>query len=422
MKDRIMILGGANLHCKLVEAAHQMGKETVVVDNIKNSPAKLISDYNYDIDVKEVNRLAGLCRHQNINAVISAYLDFCQPFYQKLCGILGVPCFGTYEQFQVFTDKRLFKEMCWRHGVKTILGYSESDLQRKDTVKYPIYIKPSIGQGSKGQKVCYTKEEAVRAIGEAKTISGNGGVIIERYMENRKILQVTYLVIDGVPELIRTADQINGNVKHGMEHVAIAGVSPSVYTKLFLEKADDKVKDLIRQVGIKNGPVFMQGFVDEEEILFFDPGLRFPGTEISRLYKSVMNIDLMQAMIEFAFTGRLSALKDVINKQTVYLNGHIMLNFFPYVKKGQIKSMVSKERLMNIAGVEHVTYRYGIGDMIGDTKDVNQRIAEINICGNSKGEIERILEQVCQELKVLDIYGNNMMVEGLGGSSDTILR
>lgn len=50
MKDSIMILGGANLHCKLVEAAHQMGKETVVVDNIKNSPAKLISDYSYDID------------------------------------------------------------------------------------------------------------------------------------------------------------------------------------------------------------------------------------------------------------------------------------------------------------------------------------------------------------------------------------
>ena len=63
MKDSIMILGGANLHCKLVEAAHQMGKETVVVDNIKNSPAKLISDYSYDIDVREVDRL-GICHMQ----------------------------------------------------------------------------------------------------------------------------------------------------------------------------------------------------------------------------------------------------------------------------------------------------------------------------------------------------------------------
>lgn len=419
MGDRIMILGGASLHCKLVEAAHQMGKETVVVDNIKNAPAKLISDYSYDIDVKETDRLADLCRCQNINAVISAYLDFCQPYYQKLCGMLGIPCFGTYEQFQIFTDKRLFKKICWRHGVKTVLSYSESDLQREDAVKYPIYIKPSTGQGSKGQKVCYTKEEAVRAIGEAKKRSE--GVVIERYMENREILQVTYLVMDGIPELIRTADQINGSAKHGMEHVAIAGVSPSAYTKLFLEKADDKIKDFIKHVGIKNGPVFMQGFVDEEEILFFDPGLRFPGTEISRLYKSVMNIDFMQAMIEFAFTGSFSGLKNVINKQTVYLNGHIMVNFFPCVRKGKIKSIVSKERLMSIEGVEHVTYRHGIGDMIGDTKNINQRIAEINICGDSKEKINRILERVCQELEVLDVYGDNMIIEGFGGSNDTIL-
>ena len=61
MKDKIMILGGANLHCKLVEAAHRMGKETWVVDNTKNAPAKLMSDYSCDIDVKEVDKLADLC-------------------------------------------------------------------------------------------------------------------------------------------------------------------------------------------------------------------------------------------------------------------------------------------------------------------------------------------------------------------------
>ncbi len=415
MKDKIMILGGANLHCKLVEAAHQMGKETLVVDNIKNSPAKLISDYSYDIDVREVNRLADLCRSENVNAVISAYLDLCQPYYQRLCGMLGVPCFGTYEQFQIFINKNLFKRMCLKLGVKTILSYGESDLQLGNAVKYPIYIKPAVGRGSKGQSVCYTKEEAARAIDEAKKISENGEVIIERYMENRDILQVTYLVIDGIPELIRTTDQINGSAKQGLDHIAIAGVSPSVYTKLFLEKADRKVREMIKHVGIKNGPVFMQGFVDEGEILFFDPGLRFPGTEISRVYKSIMGIDFMQAMIEFAFTGSISGLKGVINEETVYLNGYTMLNFFPFVRKGKIKSIVSKEKLMSIEGVEHVTYRHGIGDTVGDTKDVNQRIAEINICGNSKEKINRTLEQVYQELEVLDVYGESMIIERFEG-------
>ncbi len=411
MKDKIMIMGGANLHCKLVEAAHQMGKETLVVDNVKNSPAKFISDYSYDIDVKNVDKLADLCMQQNVKAVISAYLDFCQPFYQKLCGILNVPCFGTYEQFKVFTDKDLFKKKCSEYGVKTILGYAEKDLQALNIEKYPIYIKPSMSQGSKGQCVCYNIEEALEAIAIAKNYSKNGKVIIEKYMEKRNIIQVTYLVIDGIPKLIRTADQINGSEKYGMDHIAVAGISPSVYTKLFLEKADYKVKNLIKHIGIKNGPVFMQGFLDDNDFYFFDSGLRFPGTEASRIFKDIMNIDLMQAMIEFAFTGRLLRVQDLIDKDTVYLKKNIILNLFPFVKKGEIKSISASEELLNIDGVKYVTYRHQVGDIIENTKDVNQRIAEINILGSSREEINNTVGKVYDTLQVMNINGNNMVFD-----------
>lgn len=410
-KDKIMILGGANLHCKLVEAAHQMGKETLVVDNIKNSPAKLISDYSYDIDVKEIDKLIALCKEQNVKAVISAYLDFCQPFYQRICDILNVPCFGTRPQFEVFTNKEIFKKKCLEYNIKTILGYNEEDIYSLEKVEYPIYIKPSISQGSKGQYVCYSKEEALFAIGKAKKVSENGKVIIEKYMESRNIIQVTYLVIDGNPKLIRTADQINGSEKYGLNHIAVAGISPSVFTRKFLEKADGKVKNLINHIGIKNGPVFMQGFVEEDDFYFFDSGLRFPGTEASRIFKSVMNIDLMHAMIEFAFTGQLLSLHNILDEKTVYLKDNIILNLFPFVKIGKIGSISPINELLNIDGVEYATYRHSVGDIIGDTRDVNQRIAEINILGKRKEEIKNTVDKIYDTLEVRDVYGRNMVVD-----------
>lgn len=411
MKDKIMILGGANLHCKLVEAAHQMEKETIVVDNVKNSPAKLISDYSYDIDVKDVDRLADICRNQNIKAVLSAYLDFCQPYYQKLCSLLNCPCFGTDEQFKIFTDKELFKKKCLEYGVNTIKGYTEKELQSLDVVEYPIYIKPSISQGSKGQCVCYNKEEALRAINGAKMISKNGKVIIEKYMAKKHIIQVTYLVLDGIPKLIRTADQINGSDKYGMQHIAIAGISPSKYTNLFLKKVNHKIKNMIKHIGIKNSPVFMQGFVDEDDFYFFDPGLRFPGTEASRIFKNVMNIDLMQAMIEFSFSGKILSLQNVIDEDTVYLKNYIILNLFPFIKKGKIKSISPIDNLLKINGVEYVTYRHKVGDVVDDTKDVNQRIAEINILGTTKEKINNTIKDVYDILQVLDVKGNNMILD-----------
>ena len=37
---KLLILGGAYLHNKVVEAAHVMGIYTIVTDNVPNSPAK----------------------------------------------------------------------------------------------------------------------------------------------------------------------------------------------------------------------------------------------------------------------------------------------------------------------------------------------------------------------------------------------
>ena len=70
---------------------------------------------------------------------------------------------------------------------------------------------------------------------------------------------------------------------------------------------------------------------------------------------------------------------------------------------------------MNIEGVEYVTYRHDVGDWIDDTKDVNQRIAEINICGDTKEQVNRTLEQVYNTLEVIDIHGNNMIFDRYEG-------
>ena len=52
-QKKLLILGGANVHVKVVKAAHEMGIETIVVDYLDpiDSPAKLESDFNYKIDI-----------------------------------------------------------------------------------------------------------------------------------------------------------------------------------------------------------------------------------------------------------------------------------------------------------------------------------------------------------------------------------
>lgn len=407
---KILILGGAALHKKVVEAARRMGLYTIVTDNIPNAPAKLIADQSYDINVSDVDEIVEMCRKENVSAVISVCLDFCQVYYQQICEKLHLPCWGTKEQFDILTQKKLFKQLCMENGVDIIPTYSEADLQASDAeVEYPVLVKPSQNRGSRGQRVCHTAEEAVEAVRCAKECSGDGKAIIEKYMGGKQDFQVTYLVVDGTPYVVRTADRYLGDAKLDMDRVAIALSSPSKNTELYFSKVHKHVVKMLQSLNLKNAPVFFQGFVDGDTIRFYDPGLRFPGGDYDRIFADVMGFDLMEFLVELAVTGKMDRAGTLLNEKTAYLNQHIIFTLHSTIKSGTIKYVPPVEELLEIDGVYYVTYRHKPGEKIGLTRDVNQRIAEVNICGESREKTIATIQAVQKKLVVLDENNDNMI-------------
>ena len=105
-KKKLLILGGAFQHCKLVRAAQSLGLHVVVTDNlpILDSPAKKIADEAWQINIYDVDLIVEKCRENNIDGVISGWLDPCQRPYVQICEKLGLPSYGTEKQFLMMTD------------------------------------------------------------------------------------------------------------------------------------------------------------------------------------------------------------------------------------------------------------------------------------------------------------------------------
>ena len=84
---KLLILGGASQHIKLVEAARELGVKSYVTDNlpITLAPAKKIADQAFDINLTEIDKLVELCRKLEIDGIASGWLDFPQIYYQRLC-------------------------------------------------------------------------------------------------------------------------------------------------------------------------------------------------------------------------------------------------------------------------------------------------------------------------------------------------
>ena len=226
-KKKILILGGASIHIKVVEAAKEMGIYTIVTDYLENSPAKAMADESWMIDVTDVDEVAKKCKETGVDGVLNVCVDPCQIPYYKICEKLGLPCYGTAEQFFIMTNKPAFKQFCVENGVDIIPDYTEEDVT-DGNISYPVLIKPAVSRGSRGQTICYDDSNIEEAILFAKNESSDKNIVIEKYMGDCQDFSMTYMIVDGEAKLIRTGDRYLG----------------SKYSDHQLHRTDGEVRDI----------------------------------------------------------------------------------------------------------------------------------------------------------------------------------
>lgn len=407
-QKKILVLGGANQHVKLINAAQDMGVYTIVTDYlpVSQSPAKQVADEYWDISITDVAEIVAKCRAEGVDGVMAAWLDPCQIPYCQICKELNVPCYGTEEQFFLFTNKHAFKELCMKNAIGIIPEFSEEDVHNGQ-LQYPLFVKPVDSRGSRGQSVCVDEQSLLQALQFAKAESSDGDVIIEKFIENKDTFQVTYMFVDGEPYILRTTDGYSGTVEDKLDNVALCSISPSRYSKEFVETVHPHIVEMMKSIGFTNGPVMLQGFYDEGVFRFFDPGLRFPGVEYDDMIAEVFGIDVMKMMVEFALTGEFSEYH--LSNEAEFLGEKRSAVLFPTITAGKINTISGVKELLNDESCYSVSLRHKEGETVKWSYDVNQRIAEVNImCGNLD-ELKQKIAKVYQTLQVVSDSGDNMM-------------
>lgn len=412
---KLLILGGAFQHCKVVEAAKEMGIITYVVDYlpIEKSPAKQIADYHFQYNITDYDKIITLCQKEHINGVLASHLDPCQIPYQIICEKLNLPCFGTKEQFDILTNKNKFIQKCIEYNVSTIPQYVENDFIDKNNchVEFPIFVKPNDSRGSRGQTICYSIDEIEKAIDFAKSESKNGEIVFEKYMGGKQDFSVTYFFINGHPYVVRLCDRYVGNKNDNMDKQCITCISPSKYSDMYMKFVNSKVINMLKSIGIKNGPVFMQGFVDGSTVRMYDPGLRFPGGEYDRLLTKLTGISFIKPMIEFSLTGKISEDNIMLDTSPYLLNGKYALQIDFALKPGTIKEITGIEKIKDLPYVLAISQKHHVGDLIKNTGDVRRRLCEVAAIAHNKESVIIHYNTINSYLSVKNELGNEMLVD-----------
>jgi len=407
---KLLILAGADVHNKIVLAAKTMGVYTIVTDylEVEESPAKVLADEYWMFNIMDVDTIVEKCKQEHVDGVLAYCIDPAQIPYQQVCEKLGLPCYGTKEQFNTMTNKRLFKEFCQKHGVDVVPEYSLIDVEQ-DKVKYPVLIKPNISRGSRGQTICFHKEEIANAIKVASAESKDKKILIERYMAGCHDMSLSYIVIDSQPYLVKIGDRYLGKLEDNLDRQQMCSVLPSKYADIVCKKVEPNIIGMIKALGIKFGSVFFQGFYEDGHVYMYDPGLRFPGSDFDLVTKEVTGFDAMSAFVRFALTGDIKSCFG--NPMKVYdMNGGACVILSLSVRPGVIASFNGFDDIAQLPYVYSSCKRRHVGGVIEATGDVRQRAVEFCAYIANRQDIPTFIHKVYDTIKILDVDGKDMVI------------
>ena len=278
--QKLLILGGVRLSFEIVKQAKQLGVYTIVTDYYEHSPAKRIADKSFMVSTTDVDEVVALIERENIDGVLTGFIDSMLPYYQEICKKSGLPCYGTKEQFQITTNKELFKHLCREYDVPVVDEFSISyPFKNSDINKltYPVLVKPVDYSGSRGVFICKNQNDLINYYEKSLTFSRSGKVLIERLM-NANEAAIFYLIQDGEIFLSAMADRHMKCQKSGILLLPVAYVFPSKHLERYQKYLNVQVIEMFKSIGVRNGMIFIQTFVEKGNCIFYEMGYRLTGS------------------------------------------------------------------------------------------------------------------------------------------------
>ena len=407
---KLLILGANAIICEIVNAAKALGVYTIVTDYnpVEKAPAKLIADEYWNDSIMDYDVLLPKIKEHKVDGILTGFIDIVLLPYQHLCELAGLPCYATKEVFETTMDKAKFKKLCRDNDVTVIPEY---DLATFDpsiiNEKNKVIIKPVDNSGSRGVIVCGKSEDFGKCLDYSLSFSKKKEVVIEKYMELDSV-SASYNIQDGVISLSTFNDRYVHKSPDGSA-VTCLSLYPSKYLDSYMEKMNDKVCAMYRNLGVKNGLLSLQFFTDGEEYYVMEMGHRLTGGQHYMISKAENGISSLDQLIHFAVTGKMAdfsiAEKDNARFKNVYCHLYIL------GKEAKIARFEGLDYLKNLPEVFHFSQMKRVGDTIGADGTAAQKVVGLHLKVKDRNDLDRILHNIQQKFHFYDEEGNDLTLE-----------
>ncbi len=409
LKGKKILILGATEHSKhIIDAARELGVYTIVTDYVQNAPAKSYADKSYDISTLDIEALIELGKKEKIDGVIAGYCDINLIPYYKTCKALGLPYYMDEHQFDETMKKNHFKKNCIKHNINAVKDIPEELYKNHpEKISYPIIVKPADSYSSKGISVCNKKEDLPEALEIAMKHSTCKEIVVEEYIEADDVY-LYFTVQNGVLSLSAMADRLLNNDQPGFAPQPVGYFFPSRYLDIYYQKIHNNLQKMITDLKLENCSFFMQGFAIDDNITFFEMGLRLSGGCGYLQINHQNHISQVKMHIQFAITGKFGDFNLLDYDNARFKKPACVVVVL--LNDGTIGKIEGLDAVKNDPSCFYILQLKHEGDSLAAKGTLNQVFARIYLCNNNEKELYESIKNIKSNLKITNTDGENMIM------------
>ena len=332
MIKKILIANRGEIACRIIRTCKIMGIKTLVIYSEadkkslhvrESDKAVFIGESPADKSYLNYKKIVQVAIENKVDAVHPGYgflsenPNFAMELKKKKIKFIG-PSVFSMKSMSLKNDARSMME---KAGVPVLPGFSADSLSYEQIVKkcdnigFPLIIKASAGGGGKGMHVISKREEIKSKLAGAKREAlssfGNDSILIEKYLENPRHIEVQILA-DNYNNIYTLSDRdcsIQRRHQKVIEEAPAPNIKPEVRKEMALQ-----AKNVAKNISY-SGAGTIEFLFEKDRFYFMEMNTRLqvehPVTEL------ILDLDLVELQIRVANNEKI-----ILDDNKLKIKGH----------------------------------------------------------------------------------------------------
>ena len=272
----VLVFGCGELQQSIIGRARKMGLFVVGIDPCANAFCKDEVDAFELVGGRDFEGTCAVVEKYGINAIVTAATDKPLVMMARIAEKYGFPFFSV-DTARWSTDKFQMKQRFLEGGVPCAKGHLVKSVEETSEMVLPVIVKPRDNSGSRGVKLCRTKEELSSSISEALEYSKLDSVLVEEFIEGPEY-SIEGLHIDGRSEVIQFTEKKTTEFPYNVElgHIQPASLS---------ESDKQQIREIVARIGralrFENCPSHTELKISSRGIFIIETSPRLGGDYIT---------------------------------------------------------------------------------------------------------------------------------------------